>query len=158
MIREFILKIPQIGNVVLEDDVEIGANTTIDRAALGSTVIKHGVKIDNLVQIAHNVVIGKDTAISAQTGVSGSSIVGDNCILAGQVGLSGHIEIGDRVILAAQCGVSKSLPKAGVYFGSPAKERLAAFKIEAHIRNIGDYADRIKKLENELNELKKNIG
>ena len=112
-------KIPQIGIVVLEDDVEIGANVTIDRAAIGATIIKRGTKVDNLVQIAHNVVVGEDTVISAQTGISGSTKIGNHCILAGQVGLIGHIEIGDNIIIMAQSGISKSLSKPGQYSDHP---------------------------------------
>jgi UDP-3-O-[3-hydroxymyristoyl] glucosamine N-acyltransferase len=151
-------KVPQIGNVVIEDDVEIGANTTIDRAALGSTIIKKGSKIDNLVQIAHNVSVGNNTVISAQTGVSGSVKIGNNVILAGQVGLAGHLEIGDNVILVAQSGVSKSISKPGVYFGTPAKEFKAAKILEAHFRNFPEYVDRIKKLEEEIIKLKEEIS
>ncbi len=151
-------KVPQIGNVVIEDDVEIGANTTIDRAALGSTIIKKGTKIDNLVQIAHNVSVGNNTVISAQTGVSGSVKIGNNVILAGQVGLAGHLEIGDNVILIAQSGVSKSISKPGVYFGTPAKEFKTAKILEAHFRNFPEYVERIKKLEEEIKKLKEEIS
>jgi len=146
-------KIPQIGNVVLEDDVEIGSNVSIDRAALGSTIIKKGTKIDNLVQVAHNVVIGENNAISAQTGIAGSTTVGNNCIFAGQVGVVGHIEIADKIIVAAQSGVSKSLSKAGKYFGTPAKEMSVSLKEEAHKRNLAGYAERIKLLEKKIIEL-----
>ncbi len=148
------LKIPQIGNVILEDDVELGANVTIDRAALGSTIIKQGTKIDNLVQIAHNVSVGENTVISAQTGISGSTRVGDRCILAGQVGVAGHLNIADGSIIAAQSGISKSITKPGMYFGYPAKEAGLARRLEAHIRNLPDYAKRIKELEKQINELK----
>jgi len=151
------IKIPQIGNVVVEDDVELGSNVSIDRAALGSTIVKRGAKIDNLVQIAHNCVVGEDTAISAQSGISGSSKVGNHCILAGQVGLNGHIELCDGVIIAAQSGVPKSINTPGVYFGYPAKELKKAKVTEVHIRNLADYAARIKNLENELNEIKKKL-
>jgi len=147
-------KIPQIGNVVLEDDVEIGSNVSIDRAALGSTLIKRGTKIDNLVQIAHNVVVGEDTVISSQTGISGSTKIGNNCVIAGQVGIVGHIEIGDKVILMAQSGVSKSITKPGYYFGYPAKEVKQAKILEAHVRNLPDYSERIKQLEKEISRLK----
>lgn len=150
-------KIPQIGNVVIEDDVELGANVAIDRAALGSTKIKRGTKIDNLVQIAHNVVIGEDTVISSQTGISGSTKIGNHVIIAGQVGIVGHIEIGDNVILMAQSGISKSIKKPGYYFGYPAKELKTSQKLEAHIRNLPDYAEKIKKLEDELNKLKNTL-
>lgn len=146
-------KIPQIGNVVIEDDVEIGSNVSIDRAALGSTIIKRGTKIDNLVQIAHNVVVGEDTVISSQTGISGSTKIGNNCIIAGQVGIVGHIEIGDKVVLMAQSGVSKSISKPGYYFGYPAKEVKQARVLEAHIRNLPHYSQRIKQLENEIVKL-----
>lgn len=147
-------KVPQIGNVVLEDDVEIGSNVSIDRAALGSTLIKRGTKIDNLVQIAHNVVVGEDTVISSQTGISGSTKIGNNCIIAGQVGIVGHIEISDKVVLMAQSGISKSINKPGYYFGYPAKEIKQARLLEAHIRNLPDYSERIKNLEGEIVRLK----
>jgi UDP-3-O-[3-hydroxymyristoyl] glucosamine N-acyltransferase len=114
-------KIPQTGNVILEDDVEIGANTTIDRATMGSTVIRKGVKIDNLVQVAHNVEIGENTVIAAQTGISGSTKIGKNCILAGQVGLAGHLTIADKTIIAAQTGVPNSVKTSGqILMGYPA--------------------------------------
>lgn len=147
-------KIPQVGNVIIEDDVELGSNVSIDRAAIGSTVIKRGCKIDNLVQIAHNVVLGEDTVISAQTGISGSTKIGKHCILAGQAGLVGHIELGDNVVITAQSGVSKSILKPGYYMGSPAMEIKAQQKMQAQIRFISDYAERIKKLEDEIKSLK----
>ena len=146
-------KIPQIGNVIIEDDVEIGSNTTIDRAALGSTIIRKGAKIDNLVQIAHNVEIGDWTAISAQTGISGSTKVGAHCIFGGQVGLADHLEVTDNVMIGAQSGVPKSITKPGKYFGFPVKELGAALRTEGHIRNLSNYAKKIKQLENKLNEL-----
>jgi UDP-3-O-[3-hydroxymyristoyl] glucosamine N-acyltransferase len=147
-------KIPQVGNVLIEDDVELGSNVSIDRASIGSTIIKRGVKVDNLVQIAHNVIVGEDTVISAQAGISGSTKVGKNCFILGQVGLTGHIEIADNVILIAQSGVSKSILKAGTYFGSPAKEIKTAFKLESHIRNLPDYVKKISALEEEIKKLK----
>ncbi len=147
-------KIPQIGNVIIEDDVELGSNVSIDRAALGSTIIKRGCKIDNLVQIAHNVVLGEDTVVSAQTGVSGSTKIGKNCILAGQAGLVGHIELVDNVVITAQSGVSKSILKPGYYSGSPAMEMRAYQKMQAQVRFIPDYAERIKDLENQVKSLK----
>lgn len=113
-------KIPQIGNVIIEDDVEIGANTTIDRAMMGSTVIRRNAKIDNLVQIAHNVEIGESTFCCAQVGVAGSTKVGKHCVLAGQVGVAGHIEITDNCIFGAQTGVPNSIRKPGTYMGYPA--------------------------------------
>lgn len=151
-------KIPQIGNVIIEDDVELGSNVSIDRAALGSTIIKRGCKIDNLVQIAHNVILGEDTVVSAQTGVSGSTKIGKHCILAGQAGLVGHIELGDNVVITAQSGVSKSIPKPGYYSGSPAMEMRSYQKMQAQVRFIPDYADRIKELENQVKSLKELIS
>ncbi len=150
-------KIPQVGNVIIEDDVELGANVTIDRASLGSTVIKKGVKIDNLVQIAHNVVVGENTVISSQTGISGSTKIGKNCIIAGQVGLVGHIEIADNTILLAQSGISKSIKKPGKYFGYPAKELSTSLKLEAHLRSLPEYVERIKELESEVKTLREEI-
>ncbi|UCH65841.1 MAG: UDP-3-O-(3-hydroxymyristoyl)glucosamine N-acyltransferase, partial [Ignavibacterium sp.] len=141
----------------IDDDVEIGANACVDRAALGSTIIGRGTKIDNLVQIAHNCVIGEDTVISGQAGVAGSSTVGDDCILAGQVGIASHVNIGNKVILLAQSGVTKSL-KPGYYFGTPAKELKSAHKLEAHLRNLPNYSDRIKELEKEIKELKEQLN
>jgi UDP-3-O-[3-hydroxymyristoyl] glucosamine N-acyltransferase len=150
-------KIPQVGTVVLEDDVEIGANSTIDRAAIGATTIKRGCKIDNLVQVGHNVVVGEDTVISALTGISGSTKIGNHCILAGQVGIVGHIEIGDNVIIMAQSGISKSLSKPGVYFGTPAKEVKTTMKLEAHVRSLPDYLERIKQLEKQVKSLSEEL-
>lgn len=150
-------KIPQIGNVIIEDDVELGSNVSVDRASIGSTIIKKGVKIDNLVQIAHNVIIGENSIISAQAGISGSTKVGKNCFILGQAGLTGHIEIADNVILIAQSGVSKSITKAGTYFGSPAKDIKTAFKLESHIRNLPEYVKKISDLEDEIKNLKKQI-
>lgn len=113
-------KIPQIGNVIIEDDVEIGANTTIDRAMMGSTIVRKNAKIDNLVQIAHNVEVGESTFLCAQVGIAGSTKVGKHCILAGQVGVAGHIEIADNCIFGAQTGVAGAVRKPGMYMGSPA--------------------------------------
>ena len=113
-------KIPQIGNVIIEDDVEIGANTTIDRAMMGSTIIRKNVKIDNLVQIAHNVEIGESTFCCAQVGIAGSTKVGKHCVLAGQVGVAGHLEIADNCIFGAQTGVAGNIRKPGTYMGYPA--------------------------------------
>ncbi len=150
-------KIPQIGNVVVEDDVEIGSNVSIDRAAVGSTVIKKGVKLDNLIQVAHNVTIGENTVISGQAGVSGSTKIGKNCVIAGQVGIAGHLEITDKVLIGAQSGISKSIKKPGIYFGYPAKEMSVARKLEAHIRNLPNYSNRIKELENKIKELENKL-
>ncbi len=150
-------KISQIGNVIIEDDVEIGSNVSVDRASIGSTVIKKGVKIDNLVQVAHNVVVGENTVLVAQSGISGSTKLGRNCILAGQAGLVGHIELSDGVIINAQSGVTKSIHKAGQYRGSPAQDFKSALKLEALIRNLPDYVDKIKQLQDQVAELKEKI-
>lgn len=113
-------KVAQIGNVVIEDHAEIGANTTIDRATLGSTIIRKGVKLDNLIQVAHNVEIGENTVIAAQTGIAGSTKIGKNCMIGGQVGIVGHLKIGDGVKIAAQSGIGKNIPDGEVVQGSPA--------------------------------------
>lgn len=152
------LKIPQIGNVILEDDVELGSNVSIDRAALGSTIVKKGTKIDNLVQIAHNVIVGEHCAISAQSGISGSTKLGNRCILGGQAGLTGHIELTDGVMIGAQSGVPKSISKPGIYFGYPAKELRTTHILQAHIDNFPNYIERIKLLEQKIKELEKQLN
>jgi UDP-3-O-[3-hydroxymyristoyl] glucosamine N-acyltransferase len=151
-------KIPQIGNVILQDKVELGSNVSIDRAALGSTVIGKGVKIDNLVQIAHNVTIGENTVISSQTGISGSTKIGKGCIIAGQVGIVGHIEVTDNVVVLAKSGISKNITKPGYYYGVPVKELKVSRKLEAHVRSLPDYVDKIKELERQVELLKKEVG
>lgn len=143
-------KIAQIGNVVIEDDVEIGANTCIDRATLGSTFIHKGVKLDNLCQIAHNVVVGENTAMASQSGVAGSSKVGANCILAGQVGVVGHIEVGDNVTIAAQSGVTKNVKSNNIMLGSPALPADKMRKIYVYERKLEEMAQRIAELEKKL--------
>jgi len=154
------VKIPQVGRVVLEDDVEIGANVTIDRATMGTTRLKRGTKIDNLVQIGHNVTIGADTVIVAQTGISGSTKIGDRVTLAGQVGIVDHVEIGDDVTVGAQAGVTKDLPPGKVYLGFPAaphlefKRNLAAMqKLPRLIKSLQAIEDRLKHLENGFRDL-----
>ena len=140
--------IPQIGNVVLEDHVSIGANATIDCATMGSTIIREGTKIDNLVQIAHNVEIGKHTVVAAQTGISGSSKVGNFCTVAGQVGIVGHITIADKTIIGAQSGVSKSIKEEGTIIqGSP------AFDYKQNLRALTVFR-RLPELQKEIDELK----
>jgi len=146
-------KIPQVGNVVVEDDVEIGACVCIDRATMGETRIKKGTKIDNLVQIAHNVQIGEHTILVAQVGVSGSTKVGNNVILAGQAGLVGHIEIGDNVIIAAQSGVASDVPPDAKLLGSPARDLGAQKRIHVLIGKLPEMVKRIKELEKRLAEL-----
>ncbi len=141
------MKVPQIGNVIIEDDVEIGANCTIDRATISHTIIRKGVKLDNLIHIAHNVEIGENTVIAAQTGISGSTKIGKHNMIAGQVGMIGHIETAENVVVIAQSGVSKSITKSGTYFGSPAKEHRTALKIEGAIRSLPELLERVSKLE-----------
>jgi UDP-3-O-[3-hydroxymyristoyl] glucosamine N-acyltransferase len=142
-------KIPQLGIVQIDDDVEIGANTTIDRARFGRTWIQEGVKIDNLVQIAHNVIIGKHSIIAAQTGISGSTRVGEKVMMAGQVGVIGHLTIEDNTIIAAQSGISKDLP-GGAWFGSPAVPLPEAKRQIAWIHRLGKLFDRVKAIEKKL--------
>ena len=151
------VKIPQVGSVEIEDDVELGANTTVDRATLGKTIIRRGTKIDNLVQVAHNVVIGEDSILCAQAGISGSTKIGSNVTLAGQVGVVDHVEIGDNVIVGAQAGVTHNLPGNQGYVGSPAlphREFLrsnAVFpKLPEMRRTLVDMAKRLKKIEDTL--------
>jgi UDP-3-O-[3-hydroxymyristoyl] glucosamine N-acyltransferase len=144
-------KIQQLGVVQIDDDVEIGANTTVDRARFGRTWIQQGVKIDNLVQIAHNVVIGKNSVIVAQTGISGSTRVGERVTIAGQVGIVGHIEIADGTIIAAQSGVAKSLP-GGVWFGSPAVPFADRKEQIAWIHRLGKLFARVKEIEKKLEQ------
>jgi len=149
------MKIAQTGNVIIEDDVEIGANTTIDRATLGSTILHKGVKLDNLIQIAHGVEIGENTIIIAQSGIAGSTKIGKNCVIAGQVGIVGHITIADNVKIAAQSGVSSSIKKEGsLVQGSPAFELNEYKKAYIHFKNIKNLSNKIYELEKKLNELK----
>jgi len=144
------LKIPQVGTVVIEDDVEIGANCSIDRATLGQTVIRKGAKLDNLIQIAHNVEVGENTVIAAQTGISGSTKIGKNNIVGGQVGFVGHIDTGENVTIGAQSGVSKSLAANTVHFGYPARPIMQAKREEAALRKLPDLLKRISDLEEKL--------
>jgi UDP-3-O-[3-hydroxymyristoyl] glucosamine N-acyltransferase len=141
------VKIPQVGIVQIDDDVEIGANTTLDRARFGRTWIGQGTKIDNLVQIAHNVVIGKNCLIVSHVGISGSTRIGDGVTLAGQVGVVGHIQIGDGVVIGAQSGVNKSIAKPGLYMGTPAIPASEYREQVAYIHRLGRLADRVQKLE-----------
>jgi len=142
-------KIQQLGIVQIDDEVEIGANTTVDRARFGRTWIQQGVKIDNLVQVAHNVIIGKDSVIVAQTGISGSTRVGERVMMGGQVGIAGHVEIAEGTMIAAQSGVSKSLP-GGVWFGYPAVPFTEAKQQIAWIHRLGKLFARVKALEKKL--------
>jgi UDP-3-O-[3-hydroxymyristoyl] glucosamine N-acyltransferase len=140
-------KIDQIGNVVIEDDVEIGANTTIDRATLGSTVIHKGVKLDNLCQIAHNVTVGSNTVMASQSGIAGSGKIGSNCIIAGQVGIVGHIEIGNHVTIAAQSGVTRNYPDNVTILGTPATDAIKQRKNYVYQRNLEQLYKRVDELE-----------
>lgn len=147
-------KIPQIGNVVIEEDVEIGANTTIDRATMGSTVIRKGVKLDNLIMVAHNVEIGANTVIAAQTGVSGSSKVGKGCIIGGQVGIVGHIHVADGTRIGAKSGISKTITTpATALNGAPAFDYKSSLKSQAIFRNLPELQQRLQKLEETVQEL-----
>lgn len=151
-------KIPQVGTVRIGDNVEIGANTTIDRAALGSTVLEEGVKLDNLVHIAHGVQIGENTAIAAQAGISGSTHVGKRNRIAGQVGVVGHITIADDVTVYAQSGVAKEIDESGTYFGSPAREARTTMRIEAALRQLPDLLYTVRELTKHIEELKKSTS
>ncbi len=147
---ETFYKIPQVGRVVIEDDCEIGANTTIDRATLGETRIKRGTKIDNLVQIAHNCEIGPNSVLVSQVGIAGSTRVGANCMLGGQVGVVGHIKIGDRVKIGAQSGVAQDVPDDSVVSGSPAIPHREWLRISALIKRLPELFDDIRRLKKTL--------
>jgi len=146
-------KIPQIGNVIIEDDVEIGALCTIDRATISHTIIRRGAKLDNLIHVAHNVEIGENTMIAAQTGISGSAKIGKRNQIAGQVGMIGHITTADDVIIIAQSGVSKSITKPGTYFGAPAKEFRTALRQEGALRQLPELLEKVKELEEKIRKL-----
>ena len=149
-------KIPQIGIVTIEDDVEIGANTCVDRSTMGSTYIRNGVKLDNLVQIAHNTDIGANTVMSSQVGVAGSTKVGEWCMFGGQVGISGHITIGNKVMLGAQSGVPGSIKDGQQLIGTPPMEMRSYFKSQAIFRRLPEMYNEINKLRKEIEELKAN--
>ena len=150
-------RIPQIGTVIIEDDVEIGANVTIDRARFEKTVIGRGTKIDNLVQIAHNVIIGENSIIVAQAGISGSTVLGKNVILAGQSGLVGHITLGDNVVVMAQSGVSKSIPANTYVWGYPAKEHTEAKKVNACVQRLPHLYKIVEELKKKIQELEERL-
>jgi UDP-3-O-[3-hydroxymyristoyl] glucosamine N-acyltransferase len=148
------IKVPQIGNVIIEDNVEIGSNTTIDRATMGSTLIKAGAKLDNLLQIAHNVEIGNNAVIAAQAGISGSTKIGNNVMIGGQVGIVGHLQIADGSKINAQSGVSKSIKKPNTAVtGSPAYDYAAALRSQAMVRSLPMMEKRILELEKLVKEL-----
>lgn len=143
-------KMPQVGNVVIEDHVEIGANTTVDRATLGSTLIRTGVKLDNLIQVGHNVEIGAHTVIAAQTGIAGSSKIGAHCMIGGQVGIAGHLTIGDRARIAAQSGIGSNIPEGTTVQGSPAFAIGDYKRSYVGFRNLPDLQRRLEALEKRL--------
>ncbi|HNQ35664.1 MAG TPA: UDP-3-O-(3-hydroxymyristoyl)glucosamine N-acyltransferase [bacterium] len=149
-------KIPQIGTVILEDDVEIGSCVTIDRARFDDTLIKRGVKIDNLVQIAHNVTIGENSIVVAQVGISGSTTIGRNVIIAGQAGVVGHIEVGDNAVIAAKAGVTKDIAPGAKVSGFPAREHSKDMKLQAYIHKQPELWKKILELEKRIEELEKN--
>lgn len=144
------VKVPQIGNVIIEDDVEIGACTTVDRATLGSTIIRKGVKLDNHIQVAHNVEIGENTVIAAQTGIAGTTKIGKNCLIGGQVGFAGHLVIGDGVKIQAQSGIGKNLETGEVVQGSPAFNYGDFAKSFVHFRNLPKIVTDLEELKNKI--------
>ncbi|MDR2057739.1 MAG: UDP-3-O-(3-hydroxymyristoyl)glucosamine N-acyltransferase [Dysgonamonadaceae bacterium] len=145
-------KIPQLGNVVIEDDVEIGANTTIDRAVMDSTLIRQGVKLDNLIQIAHNVEIGENTGIAAQAGISGSTKIGKNCIMGGQVGLGGHIKIGNNVSIGAQSGIISNIEDGRSIIGTPAIDVKNFFRASIIFSKLPEMYKQLNRIEKEIKE------
>lgn len=146
-------KIPQVGNVIIEDDVEIGANTCIDRATLGSTIIRKGAKLDNLLQVAHNVEIGYNTVIAAQTGISGSTKIGAHCMVGGQVGFVGHINVGAGTMIGAQAGISGNLKDSSIVTGTPSREIAKQRKIDASLGRLPDLIYKVKDLEKAIKAL-----
>ncbi len=145
-------KVPQLGNVVIKDDVEIGANCTIDRATMGSTIIEKGVKLDNLIQIAHNVVVGENTVIAALTGIAGSTKIGKNCMIGGQVGIVGHLNIADGTKIAAQSGLNRDTNENDVLFGSPAFEYKQGLKASVVFQQLPEIKEKLDTLLKELNK------
>lgn len=150
-------KIPQLGNVLIEDDVEVGANTCIDRAKTDSTIIRRGVKLDNLIQIGHNVQIGENTVSSAQTGIAGTSKVGRNCFIAGQVGIADHVTIGDRVKLGSKSGIDNDVADGEVRMGYPALPGIKFHRAQAVFKNLPDLAYRVNQMEIDINILKNKL-
>ena len=151
-------KIPQVGRVVIESHVEIGANTTVDRATLGVTRIAEGTKLDNLIQIAHNVSVGKHTVMAAQVGIAGSSRIGDYCVFGGQVGVGGHITVGNKVTAAAKAGITKNIPDGETVFGFPARPIQKMRRIEATINRLPELVQRVRQLEQQLTQLLQQTG
>lgn len=151
------IKIPQIGTVIIEDEVEIGANTTIDRAALGETIIKKGAKIDNLVQVAHNVTIGCNTILAAQTGIAGSTQIGNDVLMGGQVGVTDHVSIGHKVIAAAKTGITKSIPPKAIVSGSPHLDIRDWRKVWVLLPHLYDLVKDVRKLKKKIEDLEKKL-
>ena len=151
-------KIPQLGNVVIEENVEIGANTTIDRSVMDSTIIHKGVKLDNLVQIAHNVEVGENTVMAAQVGIAGSVKIGNNCMFGGQVGLSGHIHVGDHVVFGAQCGVISNVKEGSTLLGTPATNAKSFMRRSAIFNKLPDMYRQMGQMQREIEELKKELN
>lgn len=150
-------KIPQVGRVIIEDDVEIGANCTLDRGSLGDTIVRRGAKLDNLVHLAHNVEVGESTVMAAQAGISGSTKIGHHVMVGGQVGTVGHIRIGDFAQIGAQSGVSKNVPEKEIVFGYPARPIMRTKRIEAVINQLPELMKRIRELEKEVEKLRGGI-
>ena len=149
------MKIPQIGNVILEDNVEIGSNTCVDRATMGSTIIRKGVKLDNLIQVGHNCEIGENTVIAAQSGLAGSSRVGRNCMFGGQVGLAGHLSIADGVKIGAQSGIMSTISEANAtYLGYPATDSKQFLKTTVYLRKLPELSNRLDALAKTVESLK----
>ncbi|HEX8268492.1 MAG TPA: UDP-3-O-(3-hydroxymyristoyl)glucosamine N-acyltransferase, partial [Flavobacterium sp.] len=149
-------KIPQIGNVIIEDNVDIGCNTTIDRATMGSTIIRKGVKLDNQIQIAHNVEVGENTVIAAQSGVAGSTKIGRNCMIGGQVGISGHLVVGNNVRIQAQSGVGRNIKDDEVLQGSPSFGYSDYSKSYVHFRNLPKIVHELEELKKSMNKISNN--
>ena len=143
-------KLPQIGNVIIEDDVEIGANTTLDRAMMGSTIVRRNAKIDNLVQVAHNVEVGESTFLCSQVGIAGSSKIGSHCILAGQVGVAGHLEITDNCVFGAQSGIPSNVRKPGMYQGSPIIDAMNWRRSVVGFKQLPELMKKIQELEKKI--------
>jgi UDP-3-O-[3-hydroxymyristoyl] glucosamine N-acyltransferase len=151
-------KIPQVGNVILEDDVEVGANTTIDCSTMGSTIIRQGTKLDNLIQIAHNCEIGENTVIAALVGIAGSTKIGKNCMFGGQVGIAGHLTIGDNVKIGAMAGVTNDIKSDRTVLGAPAMDHDKALKTYVVYRRLPQLRDQVNDLQKEVKELKSKLG
>lgn len=143
-------KIPQVGNVILEDNVEIGANTVVDRSTMGSTIVRRGTKLDNLIQVGHNVEIGKDVVIAGQTGIAGSTKIGDNCMISGQVGFVGHLNVGKGVMIGAQAGITGNVKDGSVVTGTPSRDLKKMRRIDAALGRLPDLIYKVRELEKKV--------